>query len=206
MIGNSLQAGAIFTATLTWFRDRETIGTTAFLDASFDNLDLELWSEIGGVAQDLISASNSRYNNTEHFQFAIPTSGDYMIRVRWVEELFDTVGDANFDQYGLAWSTATTNVPEPIVAHLDDDCHLIWLERTASPRSVVALAAMLNAAILVAALAIGKVRTTRILNHLLRFLNGCVCTSLARELPFNGQFLNRARALCQHRTAVRRSP
>lgn len=111
VIDSSLKAGDIFTATLTWFRDRSTIGTSAFLDASFDNLDLELWSEIGGVAQNLISASNSRYNNTEHFQFAIPTSGDYMIRVRWVEELFDTAGDANFDQYGLAWST--TNVPEP---------------------------------------------------------------------------------------------
>ncbi len=58
-----------------------------------------------------MAASNSSYNNTEHFQFAIPTSGDYMIRVRWVEELFDTAGDANFDQYGLAWSTAS--VPEP---------------------------------------------------------------------------------------------
>ncbi len=110
---SQLQAGDIFTATLTWFRDRNTIGMTAFLDASFDNLDLELWSEVGGVAQDLISTSDSRYNNTEHFQFAIPTSGDYMLRVRWVEELFDTAGDANFDQYGLAWSTASTNVPEP---------------------------------------------------------------------------------------------
>jgi hypothetical protein len=113
VIDNALQAGAVFTATLTWFRDRNTVGASAFLDASFDNLDLELWSEVGGVAQNLISASDSRYNNTEHFQFAIPTSGDYMLRVRWVEELFDNVGDANVDQYGLAWSTTATNVPEP---------------------------------------------------------------------------------------------
>jgi hypothetical protein len=111
VIGDSLKSGDIFTATLTWFRDRNTVSTTAFADASFDNLDLELWSEIGGVAQNLISASDSRYNNTEHFQFAIPTSGDYMLRVRWVEEVFDLAGNANSDQYGLAWSTTT--VPEP---------------------------------------------------------------------------------------------
>lgn len=110
-IDTSLNAGDIFTATLTWFRDRSTVGSTSFLDASFDNLDLELWNEVDGVAQDLISASNSLYNNTEHFQFAIPADGDYLIRVRWVEEIFDTVGNANADQYGLAWSTTT--VPEP---------------------------------------------------------------------------------------------
>jgi hypothetical protein len=30
--------------------------------------------------------------------------------VRWNNELFDMVNDANFEQYGLAWSVA---VPEP---------------------------------------------------------------------------------------------
>ncbi len=111
LINDPLHAGSTFTATLTWFRDRTTIGTTAYLDASFDNLDLELWNAIGGVPQDLISASNSRYNNTEHFDFAIPTTGEYMLRVRWTEEMFDNVGDLNIEQYGLAWSGTT--VPEP---------------------------------------------------------------------------------------------
>ena len=63
------------------------------------------------MAQDLISTSNSRYNNNEHFNFAIPTTGEYILRVRWTEEMFDLVGDANIEQYGLAW--ASVAIPEP---------------------------------------------------------------------------------------------
>jgi hypothetical protein len=112
VITNSLTAGTPFTATLTWFRDRQTVGQTSFTDLSLDNLDLELWSSIGGIAQSLISASNSIYNNTEHFTFSIPTTGQYMLRVRWTGEIFDLVADANLAKYGLAWS-ATAAVPEP---------------------------------------------------------------------------------------------
>jgi hypothetical protein len=110
LLNGVLNAGNLFTATLTWFRDRATFGNTDFLDNSFDNLDLELWSTSGGSPLSLISESSSRYNNTEHFQFAIPTAGQYMLRVRWTEELFDTIGDTNIEQYGLAWAVA---VPEP---------------------------------------------------------------------------------------------
>jgi len=63
--------------------------------------------------QNLIAASNSRYNNTEHFQFAIPTGGDYMLRVRWVEESRHRWRREISTKYGLAWSTGDTNVPEP---------------------------------------------------------------------------------------------
>ena len=72
-------------------------------------------ARLAACAQDLISASNSRYNNTEHFNFIIPTTGEYMLRVRWIEELFDLAGDVNIEQYGLAWSTS---VPEPAAALL----------------------------------------------------------------------------------------
>ena len=106
-----LQMGDMFTATLTWFRDRQQAGVTSYTDSSYDNLDLELWNAIGGLPENLISASNSRYNNTEHFTFAIPAASQYMLRVRWTEEMFDFVGDLNVEHYGLAWST--TNVPEP---------------------------------------------------------------------------------------------
>jgi hypothetical protein len=111
LITTPFGVGDTFTATLTWFRDRFTIGSTSYQDGSYDNLDLELWSAVGGLATNLISASNSRYNNTEHFTFAIPSAGQYMLRVRWTEEMFDFVGDLNVEQYGLAWST--TAVPEP---------------------------------------------------------------------------------------------
>lgn len=116
LINGVLPAGEQLTATLTWFRDRSPIGETDFTDNSLDNLDLELWNTAAGAPLSLISESNSVYNNTEHFQFEIPTTGQYMLRVRWTSEIFDLVGDANVEQYGLAW--ATVAVPEPGAAAL----------------------------------------------------------------------------------------
>jgi hypothetical protein len=111
LINGVLEAGSTFAATLNWFRDRSTVGTTGYADNSFDDLDLELWNTTGGAPLELISQSSSRYNNTEHFHFAIPATGQYMLRVRWVGEVFDVAGDANLEQYGLAW--AGVAVPEP---------------------------------------------------------------------------------------------
>lgn len=107
----NLLGGSPFTATLTWFRDREPLGFTSFRDASYDNLDLELWKAINGAPTELISASASLYNNSEHFHFTIPTTGQYMLRVRWTGEWFDIVGDLNREHYGLAWYAVA--VPEP---------------------------------------------------------------------------------------------
>jgi Subtilase family len=112
-INSPLQAGSSFAATLTWFRDRQTFGSTSYTDVSFDNLDLELWSDVAGTPTNLISTSDSLYNNTEHFFFTIPTTGEYTLRVRWTGELFDNVGDPNIEQYGLAWATTLASVPEP---------------------------------------------------------------------------------------------
>jgi hypothetical protein len=111
VIGGVLEGGSVFTSTLTWFRDRTILDATNYSDASYDNLDLELWSVLGGSPLSLISESASIYNNTEHFHFSIPSTGAYMLRVRWTGELFDMVSDANSEQYGLAWSVGA--VPEP---------------------------------------------------------------------------------------------
>jgi hypothetical protein len=110
LINGTLQAGSPFTATLTWFRDRSTVGETQFSDNSFDDLDLELWSTSAGAPVSLVSQSSSRYNNTEHFTFNIPATGEYVLRVRWTDEVFDVVSDVNAEHYGLAWAA---NVPEP---------------------------------------------------------------------------------------------
>ena len=80
LINGVLEAGSIFTSTLTWFRDRTILDATNFSDASYDNLDLELWSVLGGSPLSLISESTSLYNNTEHFHFSIPATGAYMLR------------------------------------------------------------------------------------------------------------------------------
>jgi hypothetical protein len=106
-----LVGGSMFTATLDWFRDRDLIGIASYVDSSYDNLDLELWRAAGGLPTVLVSESKSTYNNSEHFSFAIPTTGEYMLRVRWAGELFDTGQNAANELYGLAW--AGVAVPEP---------------------------------------------------------------------------------------------
>ena len=47
LINQILPVGSKITATLDWFRDRTTVGDTSFSDASYDNLDLELWEAVG---------------------------------------------------------------------------------------------------------------------------------------------------------------
>jgi hypothetical protein len=113
LINSPLLIGSTFTATLDWYRDRTSPGGASFTDISYDNLDLELWSDVAGVANTLVSTSKSLYNDTEHFSFAIPATGQYTLRVLWNGEWFDTVGDLNIEQYGLAWANTTASVPEP---------------------------------------------------------------------------------------------
>ena len=75
LINGTIAAGETLTATLSWFRDRTPFGEIDFLDQSFDNLDLELSRPVAGSPVSLISESLSRYNNTEHFEFKVPTTG-----------------------------------------------------------------------------------------------------------------------------------
>jgi hypothetical protein len=112
-----LTAGSTFTATLTWFRDRRIDSGNNVFDDSYDDLNLELWSVVDGTPTSLIGESSSLYNESEHFSFALTASGDYALRVRWFKEVFDRVGDANQEFYGLAWSARAAlgivAVPEP---------------------------------------------------------------------------------------------
>ena len=48
LLTGPLLGGSTFTATLDWFRNRQTVSTVSFQDSSFDNLDLELWSTAAG--------------------------------------------------------------------------------------------------------------------------------------------------------------
>lgn len=115
---SSLIAGSTFTATLTWFRDRRINNSNTVFDDSFDDLNLELWSVVDGAFTSLISESSSLYNESEHFSFTLPETGDYALRVNWFKEVFDRVADADQEFYGLAWSTAAAAlgavaIPEP---------------------------------------------------------------------------------------------
>lgn len=116
-IAGSLLADTTFTATLNWMANRQYVATAAggSITASnleFTDLDLELWSVTGGIPTSLIARSDSLYNNTEHFSFALPATGDYMIQVVWSGARFDTVNTTSED-YAIAWSgTAATIAPE----------------------------------------------------------------------------------------------
>jgi hypothetical protein len=96
--------GSTFTATLTWFRDRRIDAANNVYDDSYDDLNLELWSVVDGAPTSLISESSSLYNSSEHFSFALPYTGNYALRVRWFREVFDMIGAADQEFYGLAWS------------------------------------------------------------------------------------------------------
>ena len=75
----------MLTATLTWFRDRRIDAANTLFDDSYDDLNLELWSVVDGGPTSLISESSSLYNESEHFSFALPFTGDYALRVRWFQ-------------------------------------------------------------------------------------------------------------------------
>jgi hypothetical protein len=117
-----LDAGSTLTATLSWFRDRRITLSNTVSDDSFDDLNLELWSVVDGEVDSLISESSSLYNESEHFSFSLPVTGEYALRVRWFTEVFDRVADANQELYGLSWSaaaaSAAASIPEPTSAML----------------------------------------------------------------------------------------
>jgi hypothetical protein len=51
----------------------------------------------------LVAQSISTYNNVEHLFFKLPETADYMLRVKWTGEVFDTVDDENSEVFALAW-------------------------------------------------------------------------------------------------------
>ena len=107
-----LEANTLLTGTLNWFIDNTySFSALNASDGSLDNLDLEVWKMSGGAPDTLIARSASTYNNVEHLSFLLPETGHYLIRVNWTGEIFDRVGDANQEVFGLAWSAV--ELPEP---------------------------------------------------------------------------------------------
>ncbi|GAB4453351.1 MAG: hypothetical protein OHK0029_05990 [Armatimonadaceae bacterium] len=103
-----LQEGTTFTATLNWFVGRTFTAATydggiLASDDFFVNLELEFWSVAGESPDRLIALSSAQYVNTEHLHFAVPETGNYMLRVRWAGERYNRTGVTS-QQYGLAWS------------------------------------------------------------------------------------------------------
>lgn len=110
-----LLGGSTLTATLNWFANSAYGGNASGggiiteVD-SFTNLGLELVSTDGTFTQPIIADSQAMFLTTQHLTVVIPQTGHYMLRVKWLGERYDYVGNSS-ERYGLSWSA--TPVPEP---------------------------------------------------------------------------------------------
>ncbi|HSV14159.1 MAG TPA: PEP-CTERM sorting domain-containing protein, partial [Tepidisphaeraceae bacterium] len=112
LIDRSLLGGSELTATLDWFADSR-VDDAGFNPTygSLDELDLQVWSAIDGIASTLVAESDSAYGSSQHLSFALPSDGDYLLRVVWAQTDYNLAGDAPAADYAIAWSS--TAVPEP---------------------------------------------------------------------------------------------
>ena len=118
---SSLLAGSRFDATLTWFVERtynglvnDSTGTPTITagDLRLTNLNLELWAAVGGVPDHLVAQSSALYISTQEFSFAIPQTGNYLLRVVWAGDQYNTNNsDAQGQNYAVAWSN-TASAPD----------------------------------------------------------------------------------------------
>jgi len=121
----------VLTATLVWFMDRTVSGFdpgsadpfagTDLVNDSFDDLDLLLFraDAAGRSVGEALAASVSGWDvddplapatgldSVEHLYVLLPEDGQYVLQVRWAKELFDFIGDADVEDYALAWSLRT---------------------------------------------------------------------------------------------------
>lgn len=97
---------------LNWFTGGlfDAAGNTG-TRTSFANLDLQVWSVVGGSFASLVAESASLYNNAEMLRLTLP-GGDYGLRVALPQMLYDIgATPVTAETYGLSWTT--TAVPEP---------------------------------------------------------------------------------------------
>jgi hypothetical protein len=107
VFNTDLLGGTMLDVTLTWYRHTAfNTYTYASGELSLANFDLEVWDS---TFTTLIATSDSLYNGSEELHFALPSTGEYGLRVKYTSNLF---GTAVAEDYGLAWSD-TTVVPEP---------------------------------------------------------------------------------------------
>ena len=106
-----LLGGSTITVTVDWFVNRG-IGDslTAIEELKFADLDLEVWSVMDGVAEDLVATSHSAVNNVEHLNFVLPETDSYLIRVLYAADNYNFLDESAAEVFGLAWNA--TAVPE----------------------------------------------------------------------------------------------
>jgi hypothetical protein len=106
VFSTDLLGSSMLDVTLTWFNNCTTnLNNYTASQKGFANLDLQVWNS---TFTTLIATSDSTYNTSELLHFALPSTGDYGLRVLYAGEIF---GTAVAEGYGLAWSA--TAIPEP---------------------------------------------------------------------------------------------
>ncbi|HMD54575.1 MAG TPA: S8 family serine peptidase, partial [Phycisphaerae bacterium] len=111
LISTPLKGGTFLTMTLAWYADEtyDMENPDNVYYGSFDNLDLQIWQDVGGVATTLIAQSDSLYNNVEHlYDISLPGTGNYFIDVLENNYIFNFNNSSSTD-FGLAW----IDTPEP---------------------------------------------------------------------------------------------
>lgn len=116
-ISPTLEGGTNLTATLNWLANSSYFGNNpdggiATAADSFTNLGLEVWATTGALPTTKVAESRAMFITTQHLSFDLPTTGSYMLRVRWLGERYDFVGNAS-EKFGLAWNGTASSVPEP---------------------------------------------------------------------------------------------
>ena len=206
LITAPLQTGKMFTATLTWFRDRHMVGTTSFTDASYDNLDLELWNTLGGVAAEFDfrlqqplqqhGTLQLRDSDDRPVHVARPLDGGNVRFRRRFE--YRTVRPGLVDHQrsrarGLRAAVACRAVPVVRAVGV-----------LSNPSATLRIA---SDSALACGVAIRHTRYNRALAaRNVAFSQRLRLHIIGHRVGLSGQFLHLARASCQHRTPVPRSP
>ncbi len=114
-----LEGGTKFTASLVWNAKVNYTYFTANQDLTsaaydrFSNFDLLLYNVDNANSPVLVAESSAQYIAREHMHITLPTTGKYMLRVRFGSELYDFGADDTTDFYGVSWNATPSAVPEP---------------------------------------------------------------------------------------------
>jgi len=103
-INEILAADSLFSATLTWFRERAFL-PEILSSQEIGHADLDLVVR-DSQTQRVVAESISTYNVVEHLYFTLPATSLYQIEVNYSGNLF---GALKHEEYGLAWHTLPPN-------------------------------------------------------------------------------------------------
>jgi hypothetical protein len=105
-LAGTIQAGAQFSAVLTWYAARGfDVALGTLTDDSLSNLSLELWLLDQSSGDRMVGRSEAPWSTSEMLRFTIAETGAYQMRVVWDGLTYQTNPSApTLTEYALAWS------------------------------------------------------------------------------------------------------